>query len=122
MVNCFSLFFCLTVQSVKLGIKGIAAAVVGSSFLSQDEDSPPCSTKGKLDNIKSEPDDGIKMDMKGQRSDCSVEMNHRSESGGKGMNATDQIKTEIKTEPMDEGSTTSENSATVKGEFLGKNM
>lgn len=72
--------------------------------------------------MKSEPDDGIKMEMKGQRSDCSVEMNHRSESGGKGMNATDQIKTEIKTEPMDEGSTTSENSATVKGEFLGKNM
>jgi hypothetical protein len=72
--------------------------------------------------MKSEPDDGIKMEMKGQRGDCSVEMNHRSESGGKGMNATDQIKTEIKTEPMDEGSTTSENSATVKGEFLGKNV
>jgi len=62
------------------------------------------------------------MEMKGQRSDCSVEMNHRSESGGKGMNASDQIKTEIKTEPMDEGNTTSENSATVKGEFLGMNM
>jgi len=62
------------------------------------------------------------MEMKGQRSDCSVEMNHRSESGGKGMNASDQIKTEIKTEPMDEGNTTSENSATVKGEFLGLNM
>jgi hypothetical protein len=57
------------------------------------------------------------MEMKGQHSDCSVEMNHRSESGGKGMIPTDQIKTEIKTEPMDEGSTTSENSATVKGEF-----
>ena len=38
------------------------------------------------------------------------------------MNASDQIKTEIKTEPMDEGNTTSENSATVKGEFLGLNM
>jgi hypothetical protein len=59
------------------------------------------------------------MEMKGQRSDCSVEMNHRSESGGKGMNASEPIKTEIKTEPMDEGSATSENSATVKGEFSG---
>jgi hypothetical protein len=48
-------------------------------------------------------------------------MNHRSESGGKGMNATDQIKTDIKTEPMDEGVATSENLATVKGEFLGRN-
>lgn len=84
----------------------------------QDEDSPPCSTKGKLDNIKSEPEDSVKMDMKGQRSDCSVEMNHRSESGGKGMNVSDQIKTEIKTEPMDEGNTTSENSATVKDETV----
>jgi len=84
----------------------------------QDEDSPPCSTKGKLDNIKSEPEDSIKMEMKGQRSDCSVEMNHRSESGGKGMNASDQIKTEIKTEPMDEGNTTSENSATVKDDTV----
>jgi hypothetical protein len=57
------------------------------------------------------------MEMKAQRSDCSVDMNHRSESGGKGMNASDSIKTEPKTEPMDEGNTTSENSATVKGEF-----
>jgi hypothetical protein len=62
------------------------------------------------------------MEMKGQRSDCSVEMNHRSESGGKGMNVSDQIKTEIKTEPMDEGSATSENSATVKGEFVVMNL
>ena len=62
------------------------------------------------------------MEKKGQRSDCSVEMNHRSESGGKGMNASDQIKTEIKTEPMDEGNATSDNSATVKGEFSGVNM
>ena len=38
------------------------------------------------------------------------------------MNASDQIKTEIKTEPMDEGNAASENSATVKGEFLGLNL
>jgi hypothetical protein len=56
------------------------------------------------------------MEMKAQRNDCSVEMNHR-ESGGKGMSVTDSVKTEIKTEPMDEGNATSENSATVKGEF-----
>jgi hypothetical protein len=57
------------------------------------------------------------MEMKAQRNDCSVEMNHR-ESCGKGMGATDSIKTEIKTEPMDEGNASSDNSATVKGECL----
>jgi hypothetical protein len=67
--------------------------------------------------MKVEPEDSIKMEMKAQHSDCSLEMNHR-ESGGKGMNASDSMKTEPKTEPMDEGSTTSENSATIKGEFI----
>jgi hypothetical protein len=55
--------------------------------------------------------------MKAQHSDCSLEMNHR-ESGGKGMNASDSIKMEPRTEPMDEGTTTSENSTTIKGELL----
>jgi hypothetical protein len=67
--------------------------------------------------MKSEAEDSIKMEMKAQRNDCGVEMNHR-ESCGKGMGAPDSINTEIKTEPMDEGNATSENSATIKGEFL----
>jgi hypothetical protein len=57
------------------------------------------------------------MEMKTQRNDCGMEMNHR-ESCGKGMGATDSIKTEIKTEPMDEGNASSDNLTTVKGEFL----
>ena len=81
----------------------------------QEEDSHSPTTKGKLDNMKTEPDDGIKMEIKTERRE-SIEMNHRSE-GGKGGNASDSIKTEPKTEPMDEGTTTSENSATVKGKI-----
>ena len=53
------------------------------------------------------------MDIKSERRD-SVEMNHRGESG-KGVNVSDSIKTEIKTEPMDEGTTSSE--TMVKGEL-----
>nr|CAD7196388.1 unnamed protein product [Timema douglasi] len=71
-----------------------------TAALNQDDDSPPPTTKGKLDSsIKSEPDhEGMKMDIKREEG----EMNHRHE-GGKSMN--NDIKIEIKTEPMDECST-----------------